>query len=275
MTLVQTSDATIRSSPTINERQIYTVAFALFAVAAGFTLYFVRSMRGGMPMAGGWTMSMMWMSMPNEAWIQAAVVFLAMWLAMMVAMMLPSTLPMLLLYRRTLLSRHTRHPDGLMWTAAAGYFLVWSIFGAAVYVLGMALARSTMLSPAISRAVPLLSGGALMLAGMYQLTAWKFACLQHCRNPIFALAHYQRASSPREWERAFRLGFHHGAFCTGCCWALMLIQLTLGVMNITAMVAVAAIIAFEKLFPRGASVARVVGVGALTAGFIVALRALA
>lgn len=267
--------ATIASHGPINERQIYAVAFAFFAIAAGFTLHFVRSMSGGMPMAGGWTMSMMWMPMPNEAWILAALVFLAMWLAMMVTMMLPSTLPMLLLYRRTLLSRHVRRPDGLMWTAAAGYFLVWSIFGAAVYVLGLAFARSTMISPAISRAMPLLSGGALILAGMYQLSAWKFACLQHCRNPIFALAHYQRGRSPREWVRAFRLGFHHGAFCTGCCWALMLIQLTLGVMNIPAMVAVAAIIAFEKLIPRGASVARVVGAGAIAAGFIVALRALA
>ena len=269
MTLTQTSDGTIASSPALNERQIYAVAFALFTLAAGFTLYFAWSMRGGMSMPGGWTMSMMWMAMPNEAWIQAALVFLGMWLAMMVAMMLPSTLPMLLLYRRTLLSRHARHPDSLMWTAAAGYFLVWSIFGAAAYLLGMAFARSAMISPAISRAMPLLSGGALILAGLYQLTAWKFACLQHCRNPIFALAHYQRGRSHRESMRAFRLGFHHGAFCTGCCWALMLIQLTLGVMNIAAMVAVAAVIAFEKLIPRGASVARVVGIGAMVAGLIV------
>jgi predicted metal-binding membrane protein len=201
--------------------------------------------------------------------MQAALVFVGMWLAMMVAMMLPSTLPMLLLYRRTLLSRRARHPDSLMWTAAAGYFLVWSIFGAAVYVLGMAFARSSMISPAISRAMPLLSGGALILAGTYQLTGWKFACLQHCRNPIVALGHYQRGRSQRESMRAFRLGVHHGAFCTGCCWALMLIQLTLGVMNVTAMVAVAAIIAFEKLIPRGASVARLVGIAAIAGGLIV------
>ena len=187
MALTETStDNSI--SPPVNERQVYAVAFGLFAVASGFTVYFVRSMRGGMLMTGGWTMSMMWMRMPNQIWIQAASLFIGMWVAMMVAMMLPSTLPMLLLYRRTVQARQQRHPDWLMWAAAAGYFLVWSIFGAGVYVIGVALAQSTMMSPAISRAVSLFSGGALIASGIYQLTPWKFACLQHCRNPIFALA---------------------------------------------------------------------------------------
>ena len=258
----------------IGERHIYTVAFLLFGCAAAIALYFLRSMRRGMLMPGDWTMSMMWMRMPGQEWIEAALVFLGMWVAMMVAMMLPSTLPMLLLYRRTLLAREEPHRDWLMWTAAAGYFLVWSLFGVAVYVLGLLLAQSAMTSPTISRAMPLLAGAAFIFSGVYQLTPWKFACLRHCRNPIFALVHYQQQVSGRRWAAAFHLGLHHGAFCAACCWALMLIQLCLGVMSLTAMVAVAGIIAFEKLIARGALVARAVGIAAITAGVIVIVRVL-
>ena len=253
-----------------DERRIYATAFILFGIAAALTARFVLSMSGGMSMPGRWTMSMMWMPMPGQPWIEAAFVFLGMWVAMMIAMMLPSTLPMLLIYRRTLLFRRVARPDLAMWSAAAGYFAVWTAFGVVVYALGISLAKLAMASAQISRGMPLLSGGALVLAGVYQLTPWKFACLQHCRDPHHALIHYQKPGAPRrEWINALRIGMEHGAFCAACCWALMLIQMILGVMSMAAMIGVAAVIAIEKLVVRGVLVAQLVGIAAIVGGLIV------
>jgi predicted metal-binding membrane protein len=123
----------------------------------------------------------------------------------------------------------------------------------------------------VSRAVPAASGIALVVAGIYQLTPWKTACLRHCRNPTQLMAgHLGR----RGWRDALGLGLHHGAFCAGCCWGLMLVQLVLGVMSIGAMALVAAVIAAEKLLAGGVGIARTAGVAAIVAGAGVALRAL-
>ncbi len=116
-------------------------------------------------------------------------------------------------------------------------------------------------------------GRAFGISGIYQLTQWKLACLKHCRDPLTLLA----ANLHRGRFGALRIGIHHGAFCAACCWALMLIQLVLGVMNLAAMVAVAVVIALEKLLPRGEWLARAAGLVAIVAGIIIAalsLRAL-
>jgi len=113
--------------------------------------------------------------------------------------------------------------------------------------------------------VPVAAGGALVVAGVYQLTPWKSACLKHCRDPLTLVADHLH----RGRVGALRIGIHHGAFCAACCWALMLIQLVLGVMNLTAMVAVAVVIALEKLLPRGERLARAVGLAAIAAGVII------
>jgi predicted metal-binding membrane protein len=103
------------------------------------------------------------------------------------------------------------------------------------------------------------AGGALILAGLCQLTPWKSACLKHCRDPLELVAHHLHNG----WRGAVSLGMHHGLFCTGCCWALMLIQLVVGVMNLGAMVVVATVIALEKLVARGELIARFVGVASI------------
>ena len=256
--------------PRVREGAAYAVAGALFLATAAVTLYFVRSMAGGMAMPGGWRMSMMWMLMPGQGRLEAALLFVAMWVAMMIAMMLPSTLPLLLLYRRAEHFRGASHAGLRTWLAGGGYFLVWTLFGLAAYGIGLGVARLAMGSSAVSRLVPLLSGGALIVAGIYQLTPWKSACLRHCRDPLLILADHLHGG----WRGAVRLGVHHGAFCAACCWALMLIQLVIGVMNLAAMVAVAAVIAAEKLLRRGMWVARAVGVSAIAAGILVILRSL-
>ena len=249
------------------ELTIYTVSALVFTGAAAITWYSSHTMAGGMAMPGGWTMSMAWM--PMGAWLPSAAMFAGMWVAMMVAMMLPSTLPMILLHRRAALFRGEVHTGVLSALMAGGYFGVWTAFGMVAYIGGLGIALLAMRSEVFSRAVPISSGVALVAAGIYQLTPWKAACLRHCRDPLSLVASHMRGR-----RGALRLGVHHGVFCTFCCWALMLIQLALGVMNIPVMIAVALVIALEKLLPRGMVVARATGVLAMAGGAIIAGRAL-
>jgi predicted metal-binding membrane protein len=221
-------------------------------------------MGSSMPMPGGWRMSMMWMRMPGQSWAAAAALFLAMWAAMMIAMMLPSTMPMLLVFRRAAAFSGERHLARLAWAMGAGYFGVWTLFGCMAYGIGIAITQAAMQSLAVSRAVPLAIGGALVIAGVWQLTPWKTACLRHCRDPLEFVAHHLHGGA----SGALRLGLHHGAFCAACCWGLMLIQLAIGVMDLRLMAGVAAVIAAEKLLPRGATVAKIVGIGAVVSGLV-------
>jgi predicted metal-binding membrane protein len=253
------------------ERRLYLSALALFLVAAGLTLMSTRMMTGAMPMPGGWTMGMVWMRMPGQSWLAAGGMFGAMWLAMMVAMMLPSSFPMLRLYRRLVIVRGEPRADLLVWVMAAGYFFVWTVFGIVAYAAGAVIAETAMRSVWISRVIPIVAGAMLIAAGIYQLTPWKAACLTHCRSPLGLLSHYGQR---RGWRGAMAMGLHHGLFCTGCCWALMMMQLVLGVMNVAAMIAVATIIALEKLAPGGATLARSVGAASIVGGMWLVARVL-
>ena len=257
--------ATVRSPD--RERNVYLSAIAVFAVAAGMTLYITRSMSGGMPMPGNWVMSMMWTVMPGQNWSSAALSFVGMWLAMMVAMMLPSCLPMLLLYRRAAAFRGEPHLGSVTLVLGACYFFVWLLFGVAAYIAGVAVAHVAMTSVVVCRTIPFAAAGALVFAGIFQLSRWKSACLRHCRDPLSVVAHHLHGG----WRGALRLGLHHGTFCVGCCWALMLIQLVLGVMNLAVMVIVGVVIALEKLVPRGELVARISGSVAILYGFALAI----
>jgi len=253
-----------------SERATCVAALAIFALAASLTIYFTRSMSGGMPMPGNWTMEMMWMVMPGQTWIRAALTFSGMWLAMMVAMMLPSALPMLLLYRRAAAFRGASRLSALTFAIGTGYFLVWTLFGVLAYGAGETVTRTAMIWPAWSSAVPLATAAALVLAGIYQLTPWKSTCLKHCRDPLLLVAHHLGGG----WLGALRLGIHHGAFCAACCWGLMLIQLVLGVMNLPVMAAVALVIALEKVLAKGALVARITGYASVLGGVALATKSL-
>lgn len=246
------------------------VATGIFVAAAVLTWRGVNSMSGGMPMPGGWTMPMMWMVMPGETLWNAAWMFLLMWQAMMIAMMLPSTWPMLSLYRRTARHSGLRHAGLATFLAGAGYFAIWLAFGAVAFAVGLEISRLAMQSDRMSQWVPAAAGVALILAGIYQLTPLKQACLQHCRDPLLFLGHAWRPG----FAGALRVGVHHGAYCAACCWALMVIQMVLGVMSLGVMIAVAAVIAGEKLWRRGPLLARATGVAAIAAGAALLIRSL-
>jgi len=251
------------------EATFYLAALLVFVASAAATVYFCQSMSGGMEMPGGWTMSMMWMRMPEQTWLAAAAMFLGMWLAMMVAMMLPSALPMLLIYRRVIHFRGERHVGLATALMACGYFLVWLGAGVVAYGGGMIIAWATMRWSVLSRLVPLVSGVTLIVCGAWQFTGRKMACLRHCRDPLGIVAAHLGPGPSGGW----RLGIHHGLFCLVCCWALMIIQLILGVMSLGVMALIATVIAVEKLAPRAQPVARLAGTAAILGGAAIAIRA--
>ncbi len=251
------------------EAAVYAVSAAVFLGAAALAVYSCRAMAGGMAMPGGWTISMAWM--PMGSIVRSGAMFAGMWAAMMVAMMLPSTLPMLLLYRRAARFRGEARVGALSTIMAGGYFGVWTMFGMLAYAAGLGIALGAMKSAGFSRAVPLASAAALIVAGVYQLTPWKMACLKHCRDPLHVVA----AHLGRGARGALGLGVHHGIFCAACCWALMVIQLVLGVMSLPLMALIAVVIALEKLLARGVLVARLAGASAIAGGLFLLARAVA
>ncbi|MFF8373268.1 DUF2182 domain-containing protein [Streptomyces lydicus] len=175
--------------------------------------------------------------------------FLAVWTLMTAAMMLPATTPVAALYARTITVH--RAPRMVVFTVA--YLLVWAAAGLPAYGLAAGLGLAASLPAATGTAV---AAAVFAVSGLYQLTPLKDRCLARCRSPIGLMLRY--ASYPRA-SRDLRAGTHHGAFCLGCCWSLMVLLAAFGVMNVWAMVALTAVITAEKLTPAGHLIARVVG----------------
>jgi predicted metal-binding membrane protein len=260
------------TNTTSADRAFSGVSALLFAVSAAVTIVWCASMStgamAGMAMPGGWTMSMAWMRMPEQTWPGAAASFLAMWLVMMVAMMLPSLVPMLRRYRDAVGPAGEARLGRLTALAGAGYFAVWTLFGLAAFPLGVALAAIEMHQPALARAVPIAVGVVVLAAGFLQLTAWKARQLACCRaSPAHGRA--LPADAATAWRQGLRLGRH----CCACCGGLMAILLVVGVMDLAAMVVVAAAITVERLAPGGARVARATGVVVIGAGLLLIARA--
>jgi len=255
------------------ERALMGVSALLFAASAAGTIVWsaFMSAMAGMPMPGGWAMSMAWMRMPGQTWPGAAGSFLCMWVVMMVAMMLPSLVPMLRRYRRAVRSGapagETRL-GGLTALVGAAYFLVWTLLGVAVFPLGVALAALEMQQPALARAVPIAIGVVVAVAGALQLTAWKARVLTCCRE-----APGRDRALPANARTAWRQGLRFGLHCTSCCAGLMAILLVVGVMDLRAMAVVAAAITVERLAPAGQRVARATGVVGVAAGLLLIARA--
>jgi predicted metal-binding membrane protein len=176
--------------------------------------------------------------------------WLGAWTVMMAAMMLPSAAPLVLLYGR--------RSDTLASTLLmAGYLLTWAFVGLAAYAVDMRL--------------PDPGNGAvaavLIAAGIYQFTPLKSACLRRCRSPVdFLVTHWQAGRLG-----ALRIGLEHGAYCVGCCWALMAVLVVAGAMGLVWVVAIAAAVAAEKLLPGGPWLGRLGGIALLVAGIVVAL----
>jgi len=246
------------------------VAALLFAASAALTTLWCASMSamGGMPMPGGWTMSMTWMRMPGQTWPGAAASFLGMWIVMMVAMMLPSLVPMLRRYREAVAGTGETRLGRLTALVGVGYFTVWTAFGMAAFPLGVALAEINMQEPAVARAVPIAVGVIVLIAGALQFTAWKARQLACCRETP-GRGRTLPADSGTAWRHGLRLGLH----CSSCCAGLTTILLVIGVMDLRAMAVVAVAITVERLAPAGERVARAIGVVVVAAGVFLIARA--
>ena len=268
----------MRAAERGSRRALLGVSALVFAASTAATIVWCGSMSamGGMPMPGGWTMSMTWMRMPGQTWPGAAATFLGMWTVMMVAMMLPSLVPMLWRYReavgRTAGARvgPARGARVGLLTAlvGAGYFFVWAVVGMAAFPLGVVLSAAAMRAPALSRAVPFAAGVVVLTAGLLQLTAWKARQLACCRET----PRHDR-TLPADARTAWRHGLRLGLRCGRCCGGLMAIFLVLGIMDLRAMAVVTAAITAERLAPGGEAVARALGASVVGAGLFLIARA--
>jgi predicted metal-binding membrane protein len=249
-------------------RAFLGVAMLLFAASTAATIHWCGSMSatGGMPMPGGWTLSMAWMRMPGQTWPGAVASFLGMWVLMMVAMMLPSLLPMLWRYRQAVGGTDPTRLNPLTALVGVGYFSMWTAFGLAAFVLGVPLAAVEMHSPTLANAVPIAVGVVVLIAGVLQFTAWKARRLACCQE---APGRSLSADAGTAWRHGLRLGIH----CIHCCAGPTAVLLGLGVMDLRSMAVVTAAITAERLAPAAQRVARAIGVLAVGAGIFLVVRA--
>jgi predicted metal-binding membrane protein len=176
--------------------------------------------------------------------------FLGVWVTMMAAMMLPSVLPMVLIFARVSRERFRlgRAPLIRSWVFVVGYLAVWTAFGLLAYGLYRLVDGLELGFLAWDEQGPLVVGGAIVAAGLYQLTPLKEVCLRHCRGPMHFVLGGWRAGR----LGAVRMGAEHGLYCVGCCWGLMVVLFALGVMSVFWMAVVAGVIFLEKVTPLGA-----------------------
>ena len=209
-----------------------------------------RDMYGTMRGASAWMMTSVW-DWPH------IVLLWAMWAVMMTAMMLPSATPLILLYAAA--ARHNAEAGSSarrVYALAAGYLCVWSLFSVLATALQRILASAFVLTPMMEPATHLFGAAVLGVAGVYQLTPLKRACLRACRSPLgFMMQRWRRGAAG-----AFRLGVDHGTHCLGCCWALMLILFAGGVMNLVVIITLTVWVLVEKTAPFGESTATASGV---------------
>jgi predicted metal-binding membrane protein len=179
--------------------------------------------------------------------------YVGVWVTMMAAMMLPSVMPMVSLFARV---SHERAGRGTAvvptWVFVAGYLAVWTAYGLVAYGLFRLVHSLDLGFLAWHRQGPLVAGGAVAAAGLYELTPLKEVCLKHCRTPLHFVLHGWRDGP----SGALRMGAEHGAFCVGCCWGLMVTLFALGVMSLFWMALIGALIFAQKVLPFGFRVVR-------------------
>jgi len=190
----------------------------------------------------------------------ALLLFLLAWQVMVAAMMIPSSLPLVRMYS----AASAGVPDRGRSMAAflGGYAAAWSAFGALAFAGDAAVHASVHASPWIEDHQWAIAPSVLILAGAFQFSSLKDACLRACRHPAsFLQRHYRRG--PRG---GFNLGVRHGAFCVGCCWALMLVMFAAGAASLIWMAALTALMVHEKTRPSGATTVPLTGVVLLGVG---------
>jgi predicted metal-binding membrane protein len=200
-----------------------------------------------------------------------ALIFVTAWTLMTIAMMLPTTFPLLVLFERIVHGRRIR----AVWLLAVvvfSYLAVWAMVGAGLQLLAWLLQAGAD-RIVWHRAAPWISAAAILcIAGIYQFSSLKYACLEKCRSPLSFLT--SRWQGGNETLQAFRVGAEHGLFCVGCCWSLMLLMFLVSARSLGAMLVLAILMAVEKNFFWGRRLSAPLGflllagaVATLLAGF--------
>jgi predicted metal-binding membrane protein len=244
-----------------DDRWPLAVPLVLFPLVCwSWIVVMARDMYGPMTGASAWMMTPQW-DAPHLGLLWA------MWAVMMTGMMLPSATPLILLAGDAAGSnrRARRVVTGFL---AAGYLAVWAVFSVGATALQWALARWLVVTPMMEVSSARTGAAFLAVAGIYQWTPWKTACLSACQSPLSFLMRRWRSGA----SGAFRMGVRHGVYCVGCCWALMLLLFAGGVMNLAVIAALTAFVAFEKLVPLGAGGARISGALLIAAAAWMAFR---
>jgi predicted metal-binding membrane protein len=182
-----------------------------------------------------------------------------MWLVMMIAMMVPSATPMLLLFAAMRQERAATGSAAPVVAFAGGYLVVWAIFSIAAATLQAALQERMLLTSELAVTSAGAGAAVLALAGLYQLSPLKDACLSRCQSPLgFLLGHWRDGADGALW-----MGLRHGVYCLGCCWALMALLFALGIMNLAWVATLAVFVLIEKAATRGAWISRISGLALL------------
>ena len=214
---------------------------------------------GHLMLMGGHYMRMGGLGLP---WYVALAVFLATWQVMTVAMMLPSSMPML--YMMIHASRGGARPHRTQAAFLAGYAAVWTAFAVAAFFLDLLVQRLAGRWLWLAERPWLIGVVTLAIAGGFQFSALKERCLTACRSPLGFFARYYRRGSAGAW----RLGLRHGAYCLGCCWALMLVMFGVGLHSLALMAVLAGVMVIEKAVPGGRRLSPLIG------GILLSLAAL-
>jgi predicted metal-binding membrane protein len=185
----------------------------------------------------------------------------AMWLAMMALMMTPTVWPWVRAFQRFGSRQGGSGSIASTLSFSSGYLAAWLAYSVAAAIAQLLLMLAGELDP-LHALTPLAGAGILIAAGVFQLAPLKRVCLAHCRNPIsYFLARWRNGTAG-----SFRLGFGHGIYCVGCCWALMATTLGVGVLHVWWMAALTAAVFVEQVVPRGDRIRMPLGIALILAG---------
>ena len=247
---------TANAYPFPRERKLILGLLLSLAAASWALLIWQSATMNSQAMGMGLTMGM------------SAVLFIAIWVVMMVAMMFPTAAPMILMYRSVYAGkRQQERPFVPTWIFVSAYLFVWSLCGVVAYLLAVGIEQVAAQSMWLMENSARLGGVVLVVAGLYQLSPLKHACLSKCRTPLqFILSSWRDG-----YGGAFRMGLEHGAYCLGCCWLLFVILFPFGIMNVAVMALVTVLIYAEKSLPIGRQISQIAGVGLIAYGVLVVL----
>lgn len=249
--------------PVLPRRDRIFVWVGLIGISAIAWIYLTRmaAMMNAMPMTAmeamqprPWTTEYFWL-------------MFVMWAVMMVGMMVPTAIPMTLIYA-AVAKKASSQSTPLAPTAVfvAGYVAMWTAFSAAATLAQWGLDQTALLTPMMASASSTLGASLLVVAGLYQLSPFKNSCLEHCRAPVYFMSTRWKPGA----GGAFKMGVEHGAYCLGCCWALMGLLFFGGVMSLAWIAAITLFVLAEKVLPFGARSGQVVGIAMVVTGLGIA-----